>query len=92
MMFHLGKMETGNWNFMLLMIHLTSSRIVLLSTDFDMNQAEIVDVSHCVGTSCSVAPSTQLKYMHFGEVDSGVDMRGEVSLWLGVQYIHGRLF
>ena len=43
-----------------------------------MNQAEIVSVESCEGKSCAILPGTQLKYMHYGEVDSGVDMRGEV--------------
>ena len=53
-------------------------QLVLASTDFDLNQAEVVTVEKCRGKSCNVRGN--LKFSHFGDVDSGVDMRGEVGL------------
>ena len=53
-------------------------KLVLASTDFDFNQAEVVTVKKCTGKSCTV--QGPLEFDHFGEIDSGVDMRGEVGL------------
>jgi cell migration-inducing and hyaluronan-binding protein len=57
-------------------------RIVIASTDFDMNQAEEVTVSSAGGTTLTFAPA--LKYAHFGEVQTfdgkSVDSRAEVAL------------
>ena len=53
-------------------------QLVLASTDFDLNQAEVVTVEQCFGRSCNVTGN--ILYSHFGEIDSDVDMRGEVGL------------
>jgi cell migration-inducing and hyaluronan-binding protein len=57
-------------------------RIVIASTDFDMNQAEEVTVSSVNGSTLTFAPA--LKYAHFGEVQTwdgkSVDSRAEVAL------------
>ena len=51
---------------------------MLASTDYDMDQAEVVKVVRCSGHKCVV--SGGVKYPHHGREDSGVDMRGEVGI------------
>ena len=63
--------------------------LVLASTDFDLNQAEVVTVKACEQNSCIV--DGLVKYDHFGEIDSGVDMRGEVGLLSRNVLIHGEM-
>jgi cell migration-inducing and hyaluronan-binding protein len=57
-------------------------RLVIASTDFDMNQAEEVTVSSVSGQTVTFTPA--LKYTHFGEVQNfggkSVDSRAEVAL------------
>jgi len=52
--------------------------IVLASTDFDMEQAEVVTVNSCNGKICTVCQG--LKWFHFGETEEGMSMQGEVGL------------
>ena len=54
-------------------------QLVLASTDYDLNQAEVVTVEACEKYTCELEEGL-VKFDHFGEVDSGVDMRGEVGL------------
>ena len=63
--------------------------IVIASTDFDYNQAETIEVVSCSGKECRV--TGELKYQHFGEVDSGVDMRAEIGLLTRNVKIHAEL-
>lgn len=63
--------------------------IVLASTDYDPDQAETVIVENCDLTRCVV--NGLLKYDHFGEIDSHVDMRGEVGLLTRNILIRGEL-
>ncbi|XP_035659371.1 cell surface hyaluronidase-like [Branchiostoma floridae] len=56
-------------------------RIVLASTDYSMEQAEEFELLPC--PECSkyqVKINGKPKYMHFGEISDGVDLRGEVGL------------
>jgi len=52
-------------------------KLVIASTD-GVNNAEEVFVERCDIASCNV--SGRLRFDHFGEVDSGVEMRAEVGL------------
>ncbi|CAH1800781.1 unnamed protein product [Owenia fusiformis] len=55
--------------------------IVIASTDYDMNQAEEFRIQRCCECNRNqIKIEGQLKYNHFGEMDEGVDMRGEVGL------------
>ena len=56
----------------------SGDKLVLASTDFDLDQAEVVTVQNCQAMTCRV--SGKIQFPHFGEIDSGVDMRGEVGL------------
>ncbi|XP_069115544.1 cell surface hyaluronidase-like [Argopecten irradians] len=56
-------------------------KVLLTSTDYDMEKAEETTVIGC--TSCTdrqVKVSLLPKYMHFGEINTNIDMRGEVAL------------
>ena len=71
-------------------------RLVIASTDYDMNQAEEVEVVGCspcvelMACSCKVKPlATSLRFSHYGEVYRGVDMRAEVGLLTRNIKIHG---
>src|SRR5690606_33872109 len=52
--------------------------IVLASTDFDPRQAERRTITRVSGNTLSFAEP--LEYMHYGEITSGVDQRGEVGM------------
>ena len=53
-------------------------RLVIASTDYDLDQAEEVVVDACEGNLCIVTGN--ILYEHFGEIYKGVDMRAEVGL------------
>ena len=53
-------------------------RLVIASTDYDMEQAEEVEVEECTGNVCTVWGD--IRYEHYGEIYKGVDMRAEVGL------------
>ncbi|XP_019641535.1 PREDICTED: transmembrane protein 2-like [Branchiostoma belcheri] len=56
-------------------------RIVLASTDYNMEQAEEFQLVNCQECSThQVKLAGKPKYTHFGEISGGVDMRGEVGL------------
>jgi len=64
-------MENVNW--------IVGDQIVLVSTDFVMNQAEQVTITSVNGNTINFSPA--LQYSHFGSISTdGVDMRGEVGL------------
>jgi len=62
--------DVSTWN--------AGDKLVIASTDFDMNQAEEVEVLSVDGNRLTF--KGDIKYMHFGEVYEGVDMRAEVGL------------
>ena len=64
-------------------------KLVLASTDFDLNQADIVTVEACTNNTCYV--KGLIKFDHFGETDSGVDMQGEVGLLSRNILVHGEM-
>ena len=71
-------------------------RLVIASTDFDMKQAEEVEVVSCqpcvdlMPCACTVRPlSGGLQFSHYGQVYKGVDMRAEVGLLTRNIKIHG---
>ena len=64
-------------------------QLVLASTDYDLDQAEVVTVTNCQARSCNI--SGNIRYPHFGEIDSGVDMRGEVGLLTRNVLIHAEM-
>ncbi len=53
-------------------------RIVLASTDFNPDQAEVRAIAAISGNSITL--DAALKYPHFGEITYGIDQRGEVGL------------
>ncbi|XP_033758561.1 cell surface hyaluronidase-like [Pecten maximus] len=56
-------------------------RLLLTSTDYDMEKAEETTVLGCNEcTDKQVKVSLLPKFMHFGEIDTNIDMRGEVAL------------
>ncbi|XP_078665559.1 cell surface hyaluronidase-like [Branchiostoma floridae x Branchiostoma belcheri] len=56
-------------------------RIVFASTDYSMEQTEEFDLLPCPEcSSYQVRINGKPKYMHFGEISDGVDLRGEVGL------------
>ncbi|XP_060081443.1 protein DDB_G0287365-like [Ylistrum balloti] len=56
-------------------------RLLLTSTDYDMEKAEETTVLSCDDcTNKQVKVSLRPKFMHFGEIDTTIDMRGEVAL------------
>ena len=67
----------------------SGDKLVLASTDFDMDQAEVITVQECKAKSCMV--SGIIQFPHFGMIDSGVDMRGEVGLLSRNILIHGEM-
>ena len=56
----------------------TGDKLVIASTDYDMHQAEMVEVLACESKACIV--SGDLKYTHYGEIYKTVDMRAEVGI------------
>lgn len=71
-------------------------KLVIASTDYDMNQAEEVEVVECkpcsaLRTSCSCRVKGPLKYQHYGNIYKGVDMRAEVGLLTRNIKIYGRI-
>ena len=58
--------------------------LVIASTDFDMNQAEEVEVISCDPCSgltfCTCKVKGEVRYTHYGEIYKGIDMRAEVGL------------
>ncbi|KAK3101827.1 hypothetical protein FSP39_006632 [Pinctada imbricata] len=55
--------------------------VVLLSTDFDMKQAEEAVVAPCsTCASNEIQVNIEPKFTHFGEIVHNVDMRGEVAV------------
>ncbi|XP_060076275.1 cell surface hyaluronidase-like, partial [Ylistrum balloti] len=56
-------------------------RLLLTSTDYDMEKAEVATIVKCTTcTSTQVKVSFLPQFMHYGEVEYNVDMRGEVAL------------
>ena len=53
-------------------------RIVLASTDYNPEQAEVRTITAISGNTITL--NEQLRYPHFGEITFGVDQRGEVGL------------
>ena len=53
-------------------------KLVIASTDYDMHQAEMVEIIECQSMACIV--EADLKYTHYGEIYKTVDMRAEVGL------------
>ena len=62
----------------------SGDKLVIASTDYDMYQAEeveVVDCNPCVPLHyCTCMVRGELKYTHYGEIYKGVDMRAEVGL------------
>ncbi|XP_056006549.1 cell surface hyaluronidase-like isoform X1 [Ostrea edulis] len=55
--------------------------VVLLSTDYDPNQAEVTTIKKCDDCGPNEARiNLEPMFAHFGEMVNGVDMRGEVAL------------
>ncbi|XP_035675909.1 cell surface hyaluronidase-like [Branchiostoma floridae] len=60
---------------------LPGDRIVMASTDYNMEQAEEFQLLPCQECSShQVKISGDIRYMHFGEISDEVDLRGEVGL------------
>ena len=59
-------------------------KVVIASTDYNMEQAEIVEVVDCPPChhhlSCTCTVSGEVKFMHYGQIFKGLDMRAEVGL------------
>merc|ERR1711970_929094 len=60
-------------------------KLVIASTDFDMHEAEeveIVECSSCLDAHlfCACFVKGDIRYKHYGEIYKGVDMRAEVGL------------
>eukprot|EP01137_Pigoraptor_chileana_P027656 Opistho-2@10503 len=57
-------------------------RIIIASTDFNMLQAEPVTIASVtvIGGLTALSFTPPVKYMHYGEIFKGVDMRAEVGL------------
>jgi len=59
-------------------------KLVIASTDFNMYQAEVVEVVECSEChhhlSCSCIVAGEIKFMHYGQMYKGLDMRAEVGL------------
>ena len=60
-------------------------KLVIASTDYDMHQAEEVEVVGCEPCGkqrevCTCTVRGDIKYTHYGEYYKGMDMRGEVGL------------
>ena len=67
-------------------------QIAIASTDFDYTQAEVFELLKC--TDCSkyqVKIMGPIRYMHWGEITDGVDMRGEVGLLSRNVRLHGEM-
>ena len=67
----------------------TGDKLEIASTDYDMHQAEVVQIISCESLTCNV--SVDLRYTHFGEIYKTVDMRAEVGLLTRNIKIHGRM-
>ena len=67
----------------------TGDTLVIASTDYDMHQAEMVELIGCESLTCTV--SADLRYSHYGEIYKTVDMRGEVGLITRNIKIHGQM-
>ena len=76
-------LDVGDWT--------AGDDIVLASSDFDMNQAEIVTISDVTGNVVTL--TTPLKSRHYGEIETydteEIDMRCEVGLLTRNIKIHG---
>ena len=59
-------------------------KVVIASTDYNMEQAEIVEVVECPPChhhlSCICTVFGEVKFMHYGQIFKGLDMRAEVGL------------
>ena len=60
-------------------------KLVIASTDYDMHQAEEVEIVECFSCLdahlfCVCFVKGDIKYKHYGEIYKGVDMRAEVGL------------
>ncbi|KAK3087782.1 hypothetical protein FSP39_010532 [Pinctada imbricata] len=67
-------------------------RIVIASTDYKYNQAEVVMIERC--DECDdnqIKLSRPLFYTHFGEIYKGVDMRAEVGMLTRKIHIKGEI-
>ncbi|XP_060567854.1 cell migration-inducing and hyaluronan-binding protein-like [Ruditapes philippinarum] len=54
-------------------------QVLLTSTDYAFNHGEVRTIKQITGKNSFIL-SNELQYRHFGEIESGVDMRGEVAL------------
>ena len=59
-------------------------KLVIASTDYNMWQAEVVEVVECPPChhhlSCTCTVMGEVKFMHYGQLYKGLDMRAEVGL------------
>jgi len=59
-------------------------KLVIASTDYNMEQAEVVEVFACESCnhqlSCTCLVTGEIKFTHFGQIYKGLDMRAEVGL------------
>ena len=68
-------------------------KLVIASTDYNMWQAEVVEVVACESChhqlSCSCLVTGDVRFMHYGEIYKGLNMQAEVGLLTRNILIHG---
>lgn len=73
----------------------TGDKLVVASTDYDMHQAEEIEVVSCEPCAqlqfCACTVRGELKYTHYGGIYKGVDMRAEVGLLTRNVKIYGKM-